>query len=405
MPIYIRRQQVLDALADLARSRQHTAKQLLQVRWHDGDVAHAQIMAPISASPSPEQDLLVVSATELDLDSLDPVSAGQSPLRLVCWRDAQGDAVVRVVQTPATDAGSHDVLFIPGHDEIFSRHRGLIETDRLLAKRVAIFGVGSVGSTCAVELAKSGVGRFDLIDHDRLELHNVARHACGVSALGRRKVYAVRDLLLDKNPACQVETFDLDVLERPSVVEDIVRGADVILVATNNNASRLLINSLCLQERKPAIYGRAMTRACGLDVIRVRPHEGPCYQCLLNTVLNGRTEEVSGPRQAEMLAYADRPVLAEPGLSNDLMPLAHLMVKLAIQHLLQGTTSELCSLDEDLTADHYFWANRRTDQHMGMVPMGSQASRPTVLRWYGVDLLAVRRCQMCATSTTTMVAV
>ena len=404
MPVYVQRQQVQDALADLTRASQHSAKRRLRVRWFDGDVAHVQVMTTGSTNSSPGQDLLVVSDTELDLGSLDAVFPDQAPLRLACWRDARGEVVVRVVQTPATDPGSHDVLFIPSHDEIFSRHRGLIETDRLRAKRVAVFGVGSVGSTCAVELAKCGVGQIDLIDHDRLELHNVARHACGVSALGRRKVNAVRDLLLDKNPACQVQTYDLDVLERPDVVEEIVSTADVVLVATDNNASRLLINSLCLDAGKPAIYGRAMTRACGLDVIRVRPHQGPCYQCLLKTVLNGRTEEISGPRQAEMLAYADRPVQAEPGLSNDLMPLTHLMVKLTIQHLLQGTTSELCSLEEDLTADLYFWANRRTEQHRGLQPMGTQANQPTVLRWYGVDLTALPRCPLCDSNVTAVIA-
>jgi molybdopterin/thiamine biosynthesis adenylyltransferase len=314
---------------------------------------------------------------------------------LACRRDNRGELVVQVAQTPANDAGSHDVLFIPSHDELFSRHRGLIETDRLAGNRVAVFGVGSVGSICALELVKSGVGTIELVDHDRLELHNVARHACGVSSLGRRKVNAVRDLLLDKNPACRVETHDLDVLERPDVVEEIIQQADVVLIATDNNASRLLINSLCLQEPKLAVYGRAMTRACGLDVIRVRPGRSPCYQCLLHTILNNRVEEISGPRQAEMFAYVDRPVQAEPGLSNDLMPLAHLMVKLVIQHLLQETTSELRSLDQDLTADLYFWANRRTDQHRGLTPMGTQGNQPSVLRWYGVDLTALPRCPLC----------
>lgn len=396
MPVYVYKQQIHEALAGLAHNRRHMAKLPLHVRWFDGEVAHAQVMATAIATSSSEQDLLVVSETALDLASLG--SAPDPKLRLACWRDNRGEVVVQVAQTPANDAGSHDVLFVPDHDEIFSRHRGLIETDRLRGKRVAVFGVGSVGSICAVELVKSGVGNIDLIDHDRLELHNVARHACGVAALGRRKVNAVRDLLLDKNPACQVEAHDLDVLERPNVVEDIVRRSDAILVATDNNASRLLINATCLQEGKPAIYGRAMTRACGLDVIRVRPGSGPCYQCLVHTVLNGRTEEISGPRQAEMLAYADRPVHAEPGLSNDLMPLAHLMVKLVIQHLLQGATSELRSLDEDLTADLYFWANRRTEQHRGLAPMGTQGSQPTVLRWYGVDLSVLPRCPLCTAS-------
>lgn len=400
MPIYVQKQQIRDTLTSLARGGQSVEKWRLDVRWLDGEVAHVHVAGLAALDQILQPNLLVASARPLDLASLGSAAEIDCPLRLACWLDPGGAPVVCVVTSPATDPGSHDVLFIPGQDEIFLRLRGLIETDRLRAKRVAVFGVGSVGSVCAVELAKSGIGGIDLIDYDRLELHNVARHACGVSALGRRKVNAVRDILLDKNPTCRVDAHDLDVLENPDRAGDLVQKADVILVATDNNASRLLINSLCLQQNKLAIHGRAMTRACGMDVVRVRPGRGPCYQCLLDTILKGRPEEISGPRQANAFPYADRPVEAEPGLSNDLMPLTHLMVKLAIQQLVQGTSSELLSLNEDLTADLYIWANRRTILHRGLSPLGTQANQPTVLRWYGVDLSALPRCSLCAASMT-----
>lgn len=396
MPIILQQQQIQDALADLDRAAQRTLKRPLRVRWHDGEVAHVHLLPVDLAEASPEQDLIVLSESPLDLNHTGSSVPCQTPLRLACWRDVNGHAVVHVVQTPAADDSASEISFIPTHEEIFSRHRGLIETDHLHSRRVAIFGVGSIGSSCAIELAKCGVGKIDLIDHDRLELHNIARHACGVEALGRRKVYAVRDLLLDKNPACRIESHHLDVLADPDITEQIVRQADVVLIATDNNASRLLINALCIHWNKQAIFGRAMTRACGLDVIRVRPGQSPCYQCLLDTILAGRNEEISTPRQAEALAYADHPVRAEPGLSNDLMPAIQIMVKLAMQHLLQKTDSELRSLDADLTADLYFWANRRTDEHPGLVPMGVQAGQPTILRWYGVDLAALPRCSTCA---------
>ena len=72
-------------------------------------------------------------------------------------------------------------------------------------------GLGSGGAPIAVELAKAGVGHFILIDFDRIELHNISRHICGVNELGRLKVNAVKDAILLKNPYAQVETLAIDI--------------------------------------------------------------------------------------------------------------------------------------------------------------------------------------------------
>lgn len=50
----------------------------------------------------------------------------------------------------------------------------------LEGKRVMIVGLGSFGSQIAIELAKAGVGSYSLWDFDRVELHNLARHTCGI---------------------------------------------------------------------------------------------------------------------------------------------------------------------------------------------------------------------------------
>jgi tRNA A37 threonylcarbamoyladenosine dehydratase len=160
------------------------------------------------------------------------------------------------------------ICFIPASAKIFSRTRGILETNLVAQKRVPIFGLGSGGSIVAVELAKCGVGQFDLVDFDRLELHNVARHCCGVSSLGRYKTKAVRDLLLDKQPGCRIATHEVDNLEAPDVLDDLVRQADVVIAATDNNPSRRALNQACLRHGKVCLYGqpcgaRAAAMYCG----------------------------------------------------------------------------------------------------------------------------------------------
>lgn len=70
------------------------------------------------------------------------------------------------------------------HQNIFSRNKGILETDKMDHKRAVILGCGSVGSLVAMELARSGVGHFLLADPDVMEYHNICRHQCGIEDVG-----------------------------------------------------------------------------------------------------------------------------------------------------------------------------------------------------------------------------
>lgn len=75
----------------------------------------------------------------------------------------------------------------------------------LAASRVAVFGVGGVGGYVAEALARSGVGRFELIDSDRICSSNLNRQVIALhSTLGRYKVDVMRERILDINPEAEV---------------------------------------------------------------------------------------------------------------------------------------------------------------------------------------------------------
>jgi hypothetical protein len=94
--------------------------------------------------------------------------------------------------------------------DVFSRLKGIFGTNVLASKVVCVIGVGSGGSTGALELAKSGVGNFILVDFDRLRAHNVSRHVCGLADVGRYKTRAVRDIILQHNPSASVQCHEAD---------------------------------------------------------------------------------------------------------------------------------------------------------------------------------------------------
>ncbi len=75
--------------------------------------------------------------------------------------------------------------------------------------KVAIFGVGGVGSFTAEALARSGVGNLVLIDNDTVSLTNLNRQLLATQAtIGQAKVIAMKERILSINPHCQVTIFE-----------------------------------------------------------------------------------------------------------------------------------------------------------------------------------------------------
>jgi tRNA A37 threonylcarbamoyladenosine dehydratase len=81
--------------------------------------------------------------------------------------------------------------------------------DRLADARVALFGLGGVGSYAAEALARSGVGHLVLVDHDTVSLSNINRQLCALeSTVGQPKVDVLKARVLDINPDCRVYTYN-----------------------------------------------------------------------------------------------------------------------------------------------------------------------------------------------------
>lgn len=73
---------------------------------------------------------------------------------------------------------------------------------------VAVFGLGGVGSYTVEALARAGVGRMILIDHDTVALSNLNRQLIATHAtIGRAKVEVARERILAINPSAQVEVY------------------------------------------------------------------------------------------------------------------------------------------------------------------------------------------------------
>lgn len=80
--------------------------------------------------------------------------------------------------------------------------------EKLNASYVAVFGVGGVGGFVVEALARSGVGKFDLIDNDTVCLSNINRQIIAThSTVDKYKVDVMKDRILDINPNAEVNVY------------------------------------------------------------------------------------------------------------------------------------------------------------------------------------------------------
>jgi molybdopterin/thiamine biosynthesis adenylyltransferase len=294
---------------------------------------------------------------------------------------------------------SLDTDFVDLQPELAIRRSTLLETNVLKGKRALLIGLGTGGGHAAIELAKCGVGLFDLVDPDRLTVGNVVRHPGGLSQVGRLKVKVIRDMIHDKNPEAQVMIHPIEVsADNLEAIRALVAQADVVICGTDNRPSKLLINRLCVEENKVAVYGGAFRRAYGGQVLRVRPKASPCHECFVAAMPEESTDvEISSQAAADAIAYSDRPVAVEPGLSLDVLPIANMLTKLALMELIADTASTLKVLKADYSAPWYLWLNRPESgtQYADWPPLSDSSDEMTINRWYGVDLARDADCPVC----------
>lgn len=115
--------------------------------------------------------------------------------------------------------------------ELFSRNLGIVspsEQEILKKSRVAVAGVGGVGGSYAITLARMGVGEFHLADPDSFEAANMNRQAGAFfSKLGRKKVDVIREMILDINPEAKVKVFYDGVT--PQNVSEFLDAVNVVM--------------------------------------------------------------------------------------------------------------------------------------------------------------------------------
>jgi len=151
--------------------------------------------------------------------------------------------------------------------------------EKVKQAKVAIAGLGGLGSHIAVMLARTGVGKLLLVDFDMVEPSNLNRQNYGISHLGMSKTQALEQQIKEINPFIKIEMKTVYV-EESNVVE-LFSEYDIVCEAFDNPiAKAMLVNTILT--RLPTIKVVAASGMAGYtssNLIRTERKMKNCYLC------------------------------------------------------------------------------------------------------------------------------
>jgi molybdopterin/thiamine biosynthesis adenylyltransferase len=249
------------------------------------------------------------------------------------------------------------------NDRTFERIESLFDIASFANVRVLVAGCGSGGASVALQLVMSGIRNFTLIDNDILGPENVIRHVCGRRYIGQKKVDAVADVLLDRNPKTNITKIDADIMSHPGLASEIAM-ADVVVLATDNEPSRYAVNDLCVRNRVPFVVGRVFTRGIGGDVFAYRPPDGACLACVEAKLERSPFRE--GIREIDLVSEEEREkvygmeiaeIKDSPGLTVDINFITSFHTRFVLDAIARRLPERPKFLDP-ISENYLVWGNR-----------------------------------------------
>ncbi len=157
---------------------------------------------------------------------------------------------------------------------------GLKGQRELAASKVTIIGLGALGTVSSNQLCRAGVGYLKLVDRDFVEYSNLQRQLLFDEKDAQEfmpKAVAAAAKLSAANSEIKIESQVADI--SPRNIEKIISGSSLVVDATDNIETRLLINDACVKNSIPWVYG-AVLGSIGMTMSIV-PGKTPCLRCYI----------------------------------------------------------------------------------------------------------------------------
>lgn len=151
--------------------------------------------------------------------------------------------------------------------------------EKLRNSKVAIAGLGGLGSNIAVMLVRSGVGKLLLVDFDKVDISNLNRQAYSIPHLGTEKTQALSQILKDINPDVEIETLCTKVTEENA--KEIFEKYPIVCEAFDKADQKAMLISTLLSQCKntTVISGNGMAGYSDANAIKTRKITDRLYIC------------------------------------------------------------------------------------------------------------------------------
>ena len=158
------------------------------------------------------------------------------------------------------------------------RH-GAARQAKFEAARVAVCGLGGLGSNVAIALARAGVGRLHLIDFDRVEPSNLNRQQYAAAQVGLPKAEALRANIAAVNPFCDVVAETVRVTE--ANLAALLAEDDIVCEAFDRAEAKamLVVGVLEAFPNKPVVAASGMSGLASANAISTRRVAKRLYVC------------------------------------------------------------------------------------------------------------------------------
>lgn len=155
--------------------------------------------------------------------------------------------------------------------------------NKLINSKVAIVGIGALGTVASNNLVRAGVGKLKLIDRDYIELSNLQRQVLFDEEdieKGLPKAVAAALKLKKINSNVEIKPFVEDLTKEN--IEELLGDVDIIIDGTDNFETRFLINDFAVKNKIPWAYaGVVGTNGMTLLII---PELTPCFRCIMEEI-------------------------------------------------------------------------------------------------------------------------
>ncbi len=151
---------------------------------------------------------------------------------------------------------------------------------KLLASHVLLIGAGGIGCPALQYLAAAGVGTISVVDDDAVALSNLQRQVLySENDIGTAKVDAAGAAAARLNP--DVIFRGLNQRITAHISDNILDGVDVVIDGSDNFATRLIVNDLCLAARVPLVSAAIGQFHGQIGTFFGWRDEAPCYRCFV----------------------------------------------------------------------------------------------------------------------------